>query len=121
MWAILSIIAGWPFGIVATVYANRSTSLVASSQIGAATEASRKALRWMIASFLTLPLCLALMIGYALIARMLKACRRRRAMMNGSARRVAAAHPAPLYSVQLGRHGACPRITGSWTWVWYRR
>jgi membrane protease subunit (stomatin/prohibitin family) len=70
MWAILSIIAGfWPFGIVATVYANRSTSLVASSQIGAATEASRKALRWMIASFLTLPLCLALMIGYALIAR----------------------------------------------------
>jgi len=70
MWAILSIIAGfWPFGIVATVYANRSTSLVASGQIGAATEASRKALRWMIASFLTLPLCLALMIGYALIAR----------------------------------------------------
>lgn len=48
---------------------NRSTSLVASGQIGAATEASRKALRWMIASFLTLPLCLALMIGYALIAR----------------------------------------------------
>ena len=39
MWAILSIIAGfWPFGIVATVYANRSTSLVASGQIGAATE-----------------------------------------------------------------------------------
>ncbi|TIK68167.1 CD225/dispanin family protein [Stenotrophomonas maltophilia] len=70
MWAILSIIAGfWPFGIVATIYANRSTSLVASGQIGAATEASRKALRWMIASFVTLPLCLALMIGYALIAR----------------------------------------------------
>jgi hypothetical protein len=99
MWAILSIIAGfWPFGIVATVYANRSTSLVASGQIGAATEASRKALRWMIASFLTLPLCLALMIGYALIARgmaeSLPSPSRHDEWQARAA--VAAAHPAPL-------------------------
>ncbi|KAG1583352.1 hypothetical protein G6F46_015116 [Rhizopus delemar] len=30
--------------------------------------------------------------------------------------------PQPLlYSATLGRPGAGPRITGSWTWVWYRR
>ncbi|MBA0446445.1 CD225/dispanin family protein [Stenotrophomonas maltophilia] len=70
MWAILSIFGGfWPFGIVATVYANRTSSLVAAGQIGPATVASRKALRWMIASFVTLPLCVVLLVGYALILR----------------------------------------------------
>ncbi|PTA72838.1 hypothetical protein C9412_05185 [Stenotrophomonas sp. Nf1] len=70
MWAILSIFGGfWPFGIVATVYANRTSSLVAAGQIGAATVASRKALRWLIASFVTLPLCVLLLVGYALILR----------------------------------------------------
>ncbi|WP_164087949.1 CD225/dispanin family protein [Stenotrophomonas maltophilia] len=70
MWAILSIFGGfWPFGIVATVYANRTSSLLAAGQIGPATVASRKALRWMIASFVTLPLCVLLLVGYALILR----------------------------------------------------
>ncbi|HDS1101821.1 CD225/dispanin family protein [Stenotrophomonas maltophilia] len=70
MWAILSIFGGfWPFGIVATVYANRTSSLLAAGQIGAATVASRKALRWLIASFVTLPLCVLLLVGYALILR----------------------------------------------------
>jgi hypothetical protein len=31
--------------------------------------ASRKALRWMIASFVTEPLCVLLLVGYALILR----------------------------------------------------
>ena len=70
--AVLSIFCGfWPFGIVATVYANKTSSLNATGQTGPASIASRKALRWMIASFVTLPALLVVLIGYGLITRVM--------------------------------------------------
>lgn len=70
--AILSIFCGfWPFGIVATVYANKTSSLKATGQMGPAAVTSRKALRWMIASFVTLPALLVVLIGWGLINRAL--------------------------------------------------
>jgi len=69
-WAILSIFGGfWPFGIVATIYANKTSSLKATGQMAPAAIASRKTLRWMIASFVTLPTLVVLLIGYGLINR----------------------------------------------------
>lgn len=68
--AILSIFCGvWPLGIVATVYASRTSGLNAAGQNDLAAISSRKALRWMIASFVTLPALLVVLVAYALIKR----------------------------------------------------
>jgi hypothetical protein len=54
--AVISIICGFPpFGIVATIHANRV--------------ASRKALRWSIASLVAIPLLGVVLIGYGLLLR----------------------------------------------------
>lgn len=68
--AIISIFCGvLPIGIVATFHANRVASHRLAGNMALATAASRKALRWSIASLATLPLLLVVLIGYGLLLR----------------------------------------------------
>jgi hypothetical protein len=68
--AVISIICGFPpFGIVATIHANRVASHRLAGNMALATTASRKALRWSIASLVAIPLLGVVLIGYGLLLR----------------------------------------------------
>lgn len=70
--AVVSIVCGFPpFGIVATLHANRVASHRLAGNLAKADAASRKALRWSIASLAILPLLLVVLIGYGLLLRAL--------------------------------------------------
>lgn len=70
--AVLSIVVGvWPVGIVATVYATRVTRLLLLGEVERAERASQLARRWALASLLSLPALLALLLGVGLLLRVL--------------------------------------------------
>lgn len=70
MLAILGILVGFfPLGIVATVHACRVSSQFLAGNVEQASASSRKALRWSIASLLTIPALLVVFIAYGLLMR----------------------------------------------------